>query len=647
MLSTVNARGVPGDPSHSLHFLASEPGSVIKIGRHSDSNIILEHPDFPFLISRRHAEISIVDGKVSIVDTGSKNGVYLNGTRLQPGEVSELKDGLELCFGCTDTIAKDGRPERNPFVFSVHGLVALLGSVHAAAQDRAGQDTQEARPADGQPAAEPQAVPAATAPEKQEQERHPPAEPASLQGLPPQVGVFREPAAGAQQQLQQLHLQPPQQHAAEQHAMLPPTIAASEGPLDLTGSPDSARGASAAAPAAADSRRATEIVDLTVEDDEDDDDDVAVIAGLEAARLSTPAAGGSSQSDRKRKRPQVLAEGAARSNGMREGAAEDCAKESAAGVAGPSMLRKLEDDFECVICRDLLVGAHTLVPCGHVFCGQCLMDWLQKNATCPNCRTKVTAPPVPALLINNTAEGLEGGLSSEDAAERSRRKKEWKEVAGTAMAGWRAMFASGGGLRAAHQRGHRGLGTGVYHALGARMGLADDTLQAAMRAAENASIPQAPRRSGRNSGGRSAERATAAQARLHEQDQQLREIARRLMFQHHRDPEGHVGFRGIRVPLPHAEVPGMPGHTARQDSEISVGYHAGSRATCMGCPVPIAPGEVRMQRRSRVPPRGMMIQQHWHPQCFQGWATLPHPLPGVEQLRPDDQGAVQARMILP
>ena len=82
------------------------------------------------------------------------------------------------------------------------------------------------------------------------------------------------------------------------------------------------------------------------------------------------------QSDRKRKRLQVLA----------EGAAQEGVKEPAAGVAGPSMLRKLEDDFECVICRDLLVGAHTLVPCGHVFCGHCLHGWLRKKATCPNCR---------------------------------------------------------------------------------------------------------------------------------------------------------------------------------------------------------------------------------------------------------------------
>lgn len=79
-------------------------------------------------------------------------------------------------------------------------------------------------------------------------------------------------------------------------------------------------------------------------------------------------------------------------------------------------------------------------------------------------RTKVTAAPVPALLINNTAEGLEGGLSPEDAAERDRRKKEWKQVAATAMAGWQAMFAAGGRGRGLHIRmPNIAAGTGVYH----------------------------------------------------------------------------------------------------------------------------------------------------------------------------------------
>ena len=75
------------------------------------------------------------------------------------------------------------------------------------------------------------------------------------------------------------------------------------------------------------------------------------------------------------------------------------------------------------------------------------------------CRTNITAPPVPALLINNMAEGLEGRLAPEDAAERERRKKEWKQVSGAAIAGWKAMFV--GGNRAAAPR--RALGTDVFH----------------------------------------------------------------------------------------------------------------------------------------------------------------------------------------
>ena len=70
-------------------------------------------------------------------------------------------------------------------------------------------------------------------------------------------------------------------------------------------------------------------------------------------------------------------------------------------------------------------------------------------------RTDVTAPPVPALLINNMAEGLEGRLAPEDAAERERRKKHWKAVSGSAVATWNAMFAGGraAGARRAQQRG--------------------------------------------------------------------------------------------------------------------------------------------------------------------------------------------------
>jgi hypothetical protein len=48
-------------------------------------------------------------------------------------------------------------------------------------------------------------------------------------------------------------------------------------------------------------------------------------------------------------------------------------------------------NFECTICRELLVASHGL-DCGHVFCGPCLAQWLEVQRaapSCPTCRTAV------------------------------------------------------------------------------------------------------------------------------------------------------------------------------------------------------------------------------------------------------------------
>ncbi len=55
MLRSLDANGFPGEPV-SLNALATSPGSKFTIGRNPDSNLLLEHPDFPALISRSHAE---------------------------------------------------------------------------------------------------------------------------------------------------------------------------------------------------------------------------------------------------------------------------------------------------------------------------------------------------------------------------------------------------------------------------------------------------------------------------------------------------------------------------------------------------------------------------------------------------------------
>jgi hypothetical protein len=40
----------------------------------------------------------------------------------------------------------------------------------------------------------------------------------------------------------------------------------------------------------------------------------------------------------------------------------------------------------CPICEHWMVAAHAIVPCGHLFCKECLAGWLDRNSTCPLCR---------------------------------------------------------------------------------------------------------------------------------------------------------------------------------------------------------------------------------------------------------------------
>jgi len=43
-------------------------------------------------------------------------------------------------------------------------------------------------------------------------------------------------------------------------------------------------------------------------------------------------------------------------------------------------------DAECAVCHELLRRARVL-PCGHLFCDDCLSRWLRARDTCPTCRT--------------------------------------------------------------------------------------------------------------------------------------------------------------------------------------------------------------------------------------------------------------------
>jgi hypothetical protein len=49
-------------------------------------------------------------------------------------------------------------------------------------------------------------------------------------------------------------------------------------------------------------------------------------------------------------------------------------------------LKDVEDEFSCAVCQESIIAAHSLVPCGHCFCGNCLFQWLSRKQICPTCR---------------------------------------------------------------------------------------------------------------------------------------------------------------------------------------------------------------------------------------------------------------------
>lgn len=77
-------------PNAGSRFALSE--GTTTIGRHPDSDIFLDD----VTVSRRHAEVRLVDGRFTVTDAGSLNGTYLNRERI---EEAALQNGDELQIG--------------------------------------------------------------------------------------------------------------------------------------------------------------------------------------------------------------------------------------------------------------------------------------------------------------------------------------------------------------------------------------------------------------------------------------------------------------------------------------------------------------------------------------------------------------------
>ncbi len=70
---------------------------TVTFGRSADSDIVLEDQ----FASRHHAEVQYMDNAYQLHDLQSKNGVFVNGTRLSSGATAWLEDGCEIQFAST------------------------------------------------------------------------------------------------------------------------------------------------------------------------------------------------------------------------------------------------------------------------------------------------------------------------------------------------------------------------------------------------------------------------------------------------------------------------------------------------------------------------------------------------------------------
>ncbi|XP_071575097.1 E3 ubiquitin-protein ligase TRAIP-like [Temnothorax nylanderi] len=56
----------------------------------------------------------------------------------------------------------------------------------------------------------------------------------------------------------------------------------------------------------------------------------------------------------------------------------------------------------CVICSDLLAPSDDVfyTPCGHIFHFACLIQWLERSKTCPQCRDRTTEQTIRRIYFN-------------------------------------------------------------------------------------------------------------------------------------------------------------------------------------------------------------------------------------------------------
>lgn len=75
-------------------------------------------------------------------------------------------------------------------------------------------------------------------------------------------------------------------------------------------------------------------------------------------------------------------------------------RKSSTRTASIAKLREVKSASSkiCILCMDIRSNS-TALPCGHIFCWACVLDWLAQKGQCPICRD-ITRPSQAVFLIN-------------------------------------------------------------------------------------------------------------------------------------------------------------------------------------------------------------------------------------------------------
>ena len=75
--------------------------------------------------------------------------------------------------------------------------------------------------------------------------------------------------------------------------------------------------------------------------------------------------------------------------------------------------QQMSDVLTCAVCCGPLQQCVAFVPCGHLYCEQCISAWTR--GTCPTCRTNATAPPMRLRSVDELVQCLGAASSAGEA----------------------------------------------------------------------------------------------------------------------------------------------------------------------------------------------------------------------------------------